>query len=433
MNTHPSALPYAATIGLDWADKKHDLWIQSADGGKPEHRLLEQSPEAIHEWVARLRQRCQNRPVALAIETSRGAVISALLAYDFIVIYPINPSQLSSYRQAFFTSGAKDDKTDAMLLEEYLRHHHAKLRPLHPDTPLTRKISGLVEARRDLVDQRTRLVNQTHSLVKTYYPLVEVVFKDFTTPMLAQFLLQWPDLASLKKAGAKAIRSFLTKHNCRSDKLLEQRLQAVEKAVALTSDQALIEPAVIKVKALAGQLAVLHESIGQIEAATEKAMALHPEAALFRSFPGAGPVMAPRLLAAFGTDRDRFASAQELQQFYGIAPVKRQSGQSQTIHMRHRCPKFGRQTFHENAGHVVRNPGWAKECYEGQRERKKGHHTAVRCVSFKLTRIYFACWKERRPYDQATYEKALEIHGSPLIARVKKAAAEAAQEKAKKP
>lgn len=55
-----------------------------------------------------------------------------------------------------------------MLLEEYLRFHQAKLRPLEPDTELTRKLSGLVENRRDLVDERTRLVNQLHSLLKTY-------------------------------------------------------------------------------------------------------------------------------------------------------------------------------------------------------------------------------------------------------------------------
>jgi transposase len=431
MNTHTSPLPYAATIGLDWADKKHDLWIQFAQGGPPEHLILEQSAEAIHDWVALMRPRCHGQPVALAVETSSGAVISALRNYDFIVLFPINPSMLCSYRQAFCVSGAKDDRTDAMLLEEYLRHHHAKLRAQHPDTAPTRKICGLVEGRRDLVDQRTGLVNQTHSLVKTYYPLVEVLFEDFTTPLLAQFLLKWPDLASLKKAGAKAVRKFFAGHNCRSEERMEKRLQAVEQALALTSDAALIEPAALKVKALAGQLEVLHGAIEQIEAETQKAMDAHPEAELFRSFPAAGPVMAPRLLAAFGTDRERFSSAQELQQFYGIAPVKKQSGQSRTIHMRRRCPKFGRQTFHENAGHVVRKPGWAKECYEALRERKKGHHAAVRCVSFKLMRIYYACWKQRRPYQEAIYEKALEIHGSPLLARVRQASAEAASEKPK--
>jgi len=103
---------FAATIGLDWADQEHDLWIGPADGAKAEHRRLEQTPEALHEWVAKLREPFGNRPVAIGIETSRGPVISALLAYDFIVLFPVNPKAFKDYRAAFSVSGAKGDRTD---------------------------------------------------------------------------------------------------------------------------------------------------------------------------------------------------------------------------------------------------------------------------------------------------------------------------------
>ena len=421
MNDSQPPPAFAATIGLDWADKKHDLWIQAAAGGPPEHRVIDQTPEALHEWVAQMRARFGNQRIALALETSRGAVISALGAYDFLVLFPINPGMLASYRAAFCVSGAKDDRTDALLLEEYLRLHRAKLRPLEPDTELTRKLAGLVENRRGLVDERTRLVNQLHSLLKTYYPLMEVLFEDLTLPLAAQFLRQWPDLAAVQKAGAATLRKFFYGHPCRSDKTLAARLQAIDQAQPLSRDPALIAPAVLKARALAGMLEVLHDAIAELETLIEQTTDAHPDAAIFRSFPAAGPAMAPRLLVAFGTDRNRFASAQEVQQLYGIAPVKKQSGQSKVIHMRHRCPKFARQTFHENAGHAVRREGWAKTCYEQQRARKKGHHAAVRSVAFKLMRIYFRCWKERTCYDAQRYEKALEKHGSPLAKLLEKA------------
>jgi transposase len=420
MNQDHTATNFAATIGLDWADKKHDLWIQPSDGSKPQHQVIAQTPEALHEWVAQMRARFPKGRIAIALETSRGAVIAALGAYDFIVLFPLNPSMICSYRAAFCVSGAKDDQTDAMLQEEYLRLHWAKLRPLEPDTELTRKLAGLVENRRGLVDERTRLVNQLHSLVKTYYPLMEVLFEDLTAPLAAHFLLKWADLASLKKAGPAALRKFFYGHHCRSDKTMEERLQAIEKAQPLTRDPALIEPAVLKAQALAGMLQVLHQSIAQMETLIEQTTDAHPDAALFRSFPGAGPAMAPRLLVAFGTHRDRFASAQEAQQFYGIAPVKKQSGQSRVIHMRRRCPKFARQTFHENASHAIRKEGWAKTFYEQQRSLKKGHHAAVRAVAFKLMRIYFRCWQDRKCYDASHYETALKKHGSPLAKRLKK-------------
>ena len=140
-------------MGLDWADQKHDLWVRPADGSKAEHLRLEQTPEALHEWVAKERERFANRKIAIAVETSRGPVISALMAYDFIVLFPVNPKSLKDYRSAFSVGGAKDDRTDAQLLEEFVRLHRDKLRALEPDTELTRKLAGLVENRRRLVDE----------------------------------------------------------------------------------------------------------------------------------------------------------------------------------------------------------------------------------------------------------------------------------------
>jgi transposase len=411
---------FAATIGLDWADQKHDLWLRPADGAKTEHVRLEQTPEAIHEWVAKLGERFGRRRVAIGIETTRGPVISALLTYDFIVFFPINPKALKDYRAAFSVSGAKDDRTDAMLLEEFVRLHGDKLRALEPDTELTRKLGGLTENRRRLVDERTRLVNQVHSLLKTYYPLAETLMDGrMTTPMATGFLARWPDLATLQKAEAKTLRAFFYQHNSRGARKMEERLAAVKTARALTQDEAIIAPARHLVGALAGMLKALHQAIAGLDKAIAQAFDQHPDAALFRSLPGAGPALAPRLLVAFGTRRDRFASAAEVAQFYGIAPVVKQSGNTKTTHMRSRCPKFGRQTFHENAGCAFKQEPWAKLYYEDQKAKPEGrHHKACRAVAYKLIRIYYACWHNNTPYDGERYLQALEKHGSPLHARL---------------
>ena len=149
-------------------------------------------------------------------------------------------------------------------------------------------------------------------------------------------------------------------------------------------------------------------------------MAEHPDAALIQSFPAAGPALAPRLLTAFGTQRDRFESPDEVAQFFGLAPVVQQSGNTKTVHMRHRCPKFGRQTFHENAGCALKKEPWAKCYYNQQKERNKGkHHQACRALAYKLVRIYFACWKQHKNYEPNRYLIALENHASPLHRKLK--------------
>src|SRR5271157_5835769 len=413
-NRMQTQIKFAATIGLDWADTHHDLWLQPADGSKPEHIILDQQPEALHQWIAQLRARFNNQPIAFAIETSRGPVLSALLGYDFITVFPINPKALSSYRDSFRVSGAKDDRSDARLLEQYLRHYRDQLKPLCPDTVLTRQLAGLVEKRRALVDLRTQLVNQLHAELKMYYPLARTLLDDLTLPLAATFLKKWPTLEALQKAGSQKLRAFFYAHNCRSAKKMEARLQALASAQALTTDMALIIPANLKVQALAAMLQTLHPAIANLDDEIQKAMEAHPDAPIFRSFPGAGPVLAPRLLVAFGTQRDRFQSPQEVQQLFGIAPVKQSSGQTETIHMRYRCPKFGRQSFHENAGQALKKEPWARAYYEHQRKSKK-HQTAVRALAFKLMRIYFVCWRDRKTYDRDTYIRSLEKRGSSLV------------------
>jgi transposase len=412
----PNINQFAATIGWDWADKKHDLWVRPAEGAKSQHLILEQTPEALHEWVAQLRQRFAGQPVAICLENSRGPAISALMAYDFIVIFPINPKALKSYRAAFCVSGAKDDRTDAMLLEEYVRLHRHKLKALEPDTVLTRTLAGLVEHRRQLVDERTRFVEQMRSVLKTYFPLGNTLLgARMTRPMAAEFLARWPDLDCLQKTKPDVLRAFFFKHNSRSSKTIEERLQAISQARALTTDPAIIIPNRLRVLALAAMLKPLHKIIAQLDQQIQAVMDEHPDAAIFRSLPGAGPCLAPRLLVAFGTNRNRFGSAAEVAQFYGIAPVIRQSGATKTVHFRHRCPKFGRQSFHENAGCALQEEDWAACFHQHYKQTHHGrHHQASRTLAYKLNRIYYACWKNRQPYDPDRYLRALEKNGSPL-------------------
>src|SRR5207237_9550113 len=171
-----------------------------------------------------------------------------------------------------------------------------------------------------------------------------------------------------KNTTAQTWRASCYTHHSRSAPSIEQRLQALQQAKALTTDPAIVEPARVLVSALAGMLRPLHKAVSHMDQQIQHAMDQHPDAALVRSWPGAGPALAPRLLVAFGTNRERFGSATEVAQFYGIAPDVQQSGSAKTVHMRHRCPKFGRQTFHENAACALKTAPWpTRSCEE--------HHT----------------------------------------------------------
>lgn len=113
--------------------------------------------------------------------------------------------------------------------------------------------------------------------------------------------------------------------------------------------------------------------------------------------------MAPRLLVAFGEQRDRYASAAELQMYAGIAPVTESSGKQHWGHWRMQCPTFLRQTFVEWAALTIPRSFWAKDYYRQERARGCAHQAAIRALAFKWVRILYRCWLNRTPYDESTY------------------------------
>src|SRR5438094_9273336 len=119
----------------------------------------------------------------------------------------------------------------------------------------------------------------------------------------------------------------------------------------------------LAVQAEAAQLRPVIEWIPRYDHIIAQQFALHPEHELFESFPGAGPVYAPRLLIALGTDRSRWASSADLQSHSGIAPVTEQSGISCSLHRRMACSDLIRQAFHEFSAQYIQWSCWATADY----------------------------------------------------------------------
>lgn len=405
-------LEIAAFIGLDWADQKHVLSLQQAGTDQIQRLTLDHTPEALQSWIQGLRDQFKGRPVAIAVEQKRGALIYALMHVDFLHLYPVNPQTLSQVRKAFYPSGAKDDPLDADLLLEILMRHRERLHVWTPDDELTRTIQLLTEDRRGLVDERTALTNQLTAALKSYFPQALEWIGDLHTQRACAFLQRWPSLQQFKQATSSSVRKFYRDQRYRGDDKLNLWLSNVKTAQPLTQDGAVVLAGSMKVETLVPQILLLTQAIERYDQKIAALFSQHDDSTLFGSFPGAGPSLAPRLLAAFGSDRSRFQDAAELQQLSGIAPVTEKSGKSIWIHWRLACSKFLRQTFQEFAGQSIRQSEWARAHYDLQRQRGKSHHAALRSLAFKWIRIMFRCWKDRNPYDEAVYFKSLQLRGS---------------------
>ena len=409
------AEPITCWVGLDWADKKHCMVVRSAPGAALRQHLVDQKPELLDAWFLQLRQEHPQGRIAVGIEQSRGPVLYALMKFDFLVIYPVNPACLAEYRKAFSSSGAKSDGGDGDLLCEMVCLHPDRLRPLTVEEPTTRQLRLLVEARRDFVDDRTALSNRLGATIKCYYPAaLEIVGEDLTTRMALDFLRRWPNWAKLKAAEPATLRNFFYAHNSRSEDRIRQRLECVKEATPLTEDQALTQPLQLQMERLVEQLRTVNKTIERYDVRIKEVFAHHPEAWLFKALPGAGPAMAPRLAATFGTVRSNFSSSNDLLCFSGAAPVTKQSGNMKVVQFRYARPIFCHQTVVEFAKCSIAQCEWACSLYNHHLGKGKSRWAAIRAVAFKWLRILWRCWQDRKAYDETKYLRSLQRDGVQL-------------------
>jgi transposase len=262
---------------------------------------------------------------------------------------------------------------------------------------------------------KVRLTNRLTSTLKNYFPHVLPWFHEKDTAIFCDFRAQWPTLKAAQLARRSTLERFCHAHHVRYADIIAQRIHAIKSAIPLTTDEGGITPTALLVQALVAQLRVTLQAIEQFDKAIAQRAQSHPAFPLFDALPGAGAVFAPRLLVAFGEQRDRSASAEELQKYAGIAPVTERSGKTTWVHWRLQCPKFLRQTFVEWAAESTRHSFWARAYYQQQRDKGTSHQAAVRALAFKWIRILFRCWQTRTPYNEAVYLTALKQRGAPLI------------------
>ena len=253
------------------------------------------------------------------------------------------------------------------------------LRCLRPDTVETRSLQFLTEERRQLVNQHTCEVQSLTSWLKQVFPQIVQWFDDAAYAPGRGSAAALARLCKIcRRPGPKPCCKFFHQHNCRSEERTQQRLDQIRTAVPATNDPALLQTGVSDpFRHSVRMLATLRP--GDRRSSTARSQAVyqtHPDRFIIESLPGAGPALEPRLIAAVGTVRDRFRSAPDMACCFGIAPVTESSGNARWVHWRWACSKFVRQTFHEWAACSVRQDGWARDLYERQRAKGKGHHAA---------------------------------------------------------
>ena len=394
-------------VGLDWADTHHDVEVLDEAGTRVGARRFVHSHKGLHELKQFLLSfAAVPEHLACIVETNHGLLITFLLEAG-IPVYPVNPKTANQLRKA---AGAKTDQIDAHLLAKIGRLDLAELRRLEPDSPTVAELKTLTRDQQSLIQTQTRLVNQLTACLKDYYPAALSLFAKVQQRSTLVFLQTYPTPHAAQAASVEEITATL-----RAGKHTNPTRVAPKIFQELHGPQLVASPVIVRAKSrlmlsLVKQLLLVIEDIASYDKAIHTLFLTHDDQEIWRSLPGAGKRLAPRLLAAWGDDRTRYTDANSVQALAGTAPVPFQSGNYAKAHKRFACVKPLRNALHQFAWQSTRQEGWALAYYQRKRAEGKTQSMAVRALANVWVRIIYRMWQDKTCYQAATFEAAKLAH-----------------------
>lgn len=392
-------------VGIDLADKKHDICILDSSGKILKEFIVSHSPEGLDQLLDTIRSLPEDQEILIAAETPGHLFIQYLHALGYTV-FAINPKSVDRARDRFSPAGAKDDKRDAFVIADLLRTDRHQYRPMRMDNEFLSELKHLVSDRETLVSNQKAIENQIRSCLKDYYPRALECFAKLDQKVTIAFLRRYPTPTALKHAKHHEIVQLLKE--CRHPQW-ESKAQTLSELAK--RKQFHVPRATVKTKSrfmltLLKQLDLLLKEMEQYEKDIESLVKLHPDSEIFLDLKGVGANLTARLIVHFGDDRDYYPHANAVQCEAGTAPVTRRSGKRKTVRFRRACQKPFRNTMQNMATQMVKYHGWCRELFHEHRKRGRSKSECYRIVANKWVKILFAMWKKRKPYDPDIYLQA---------------------------
>lgn len=385
--------------GLDWAKDHHDIIVVDRNGVVVLELRIEDTAEGWSQLCKKLQPLAA---VAVAVETSHGAVVERLLEMG-LGVYPVQPKAAQRYRDRKAPSGVKDDRLDAWALADALRTDGHGWRRLKPEDPLIQELRLLCRDEIHLIGQRTALVNQLQEALHEYYPAALEAFDDWTSPAAWAFIERFPTPQVLVNAGRRRWEKFLHTYKLYRPQTYENRLAIFARASEFCGGQALTNAKSLLAVSLAKQLRLLQSQLNHYRARITELFEQHPDHDLFGSLPGVGEKLGPRLLGECGSDPQRFQDAQGLQCYAGTAPVTFQSGQICKVKFRRACNKYLRTAVHLWSDLSRHSCAWAQTYYQKKRDEGKSHTCALRCLGQRWLKILTKMRQTGKRYDESLH------------------------------
>ncbi|MEU7062105.1 IS110 family transposase [Streptomyces sp. NPDC046197] len=393
-------------IGDDWAEDHHDVEVQDETGRKLAAARLPEGVEGVarlHALVARHGgEGLDAGDVVIGIETDRGAWVQALTAAGYQV-YAINPRQAARFKERYATSGAKSDRGDAHALADMVRIDRAQLRPIAGDSDQAQAVKVVARAHQTLIWERTRAFQRMRASLREYYPAALNAYADLTLTSTdaLELLIKAPTPQTGAKLTRTQITSVLARHRRHHRNAKASTIQTALREQHLPLPEPVTAAYAATVVAHARVLIALNEQIDAMEVQVKAHFLAHPDAEIYLSMPGIAEITGARVLAEFGDDPNRYASAKARKNYAGTSPITRASGKTRTVQARYVRNNRLADALQRQAFCALRNSPGARRYYDRQRARDLDYNPALRQLGNRLVGILHGCLKTRTLYDEA--------------------------------
>lgn len=400
-------------VGFDWARRSHCAVVLDPDGKVRAEVRFDHDGAGWSRFRGKLQELAGSdlSTVGVAIETRCGPAVEKLLELGCSV-FALQPKAAQRYRDRKAPSGTKDDVLDAWAFGDALRTDGRAWKPLHPEDSLTQELRLVCRDQAGLIEHRTALVNELQQALYEYYPAAVQAFDDWTQPSAWAFIERFETPQRLAKAGKRGWDKFLHSHRLYRPQTYDSRIEIFSGAQAFCGSEAVTRAKSLLALSLARRLRALQREIDAYGEQITQLLNQHPQREVFESLPGAGRVLAPRLLSECSDLKHRFDDAEGLRCYAGTAPVQYQSGQIHRVRLRRSCNKHLRQAVHLWANCSRRKCAWAQAYYQQKRAEGKSHACAVRCLGQRWLKILWKMLLTNQPYDEALHTRNQVRHGS---------------------
>jgi transposase len=392
-------------VGDDWAEDHHDVELMDTAGRVLARKRLPEGVAGIarlHELIGQqLGQDAEDAEVVIGIETDRGPWVAALVAAGYTV-YAVNPLQASRYRERHGVSGAKSDRGDAHMLTDMVRTDSHQLRAVAGDSPDAGAVKVVARTHKTLIWERTRQVQRLRHQLREYFPAAVEAFADLDAPDALELLAKAPDPARAARLTRAQVSAALKRARRRDIPGKATAILAALRSPQLGQPPAITAAYAVTVRSLTAMITTLNEQVKVLQGQVEADFGRHPDAEIYLSQPGLGPILGARVLGEFGDDPDRYASGKARKNYAATSPITRASGKKKVvaarfIHNDRLIDALMAQAF----AALGASPG-ARALYDAQRAGGAEHNAALRKLANRLVGILHGCLKTRTLYDEET-------------------------------